>query len=593
MEPSLSPLHYCIDVREPSAHLLRVSVEVPIRVWPQAREEGAVEFFLPVWTPGSYMVREYSRHVEGVTAADAATGNALVVVKTAKNRWRVRVAAGVAALRLEYRVYAHDLTVRTADLNEEHAFWNGACAYLWPAATPQGALRDLRARIEVLHPTAWQLACALPTESLGPGRAVLHARDLDHAMDAPVLIGTLQVHEFTAAGHEHALVLEGLGSVPVPPTLVPDVQRIIERSVELFAGELPLDRYLFLALFADSGRGGLEHSECSVLLAPRTTFAPRKAYEDFLGLLAHEYFHLWNVKRMRPQELWTFDYERENHTELLWVAEGFTSYYDDHLCLRAGVLSRDRYLEVLGDGIAELRQTPGRLVHPLANASYDAWIKYYRPDENSRNSSQSYYSSGALAALCLDLRIRERTDGARSLDDALVKLYRATYGRGRGFTHEDVVRALSETAGEDLEVFVDSLVRRPFEPDLDAAFALVGMRLQAKTENLPFLGVTFRGEDLTLASVVAGGPAAQAGLAPGDEILAVNDLRVTKANWKTVLENLAPERGLLRFLLHRRGRVLSHELRPEASTITSVQILAQPEANERQVRLRRQWLCES
>lgn len=573
----MSPLAFKLDARNPGQHEFRLELDCE----PEGRE---LELFLPVWTPGSYLVREFARHVSRVLACDAKSGAPIAIAKTRKNRWALRLPAGTRRVRISWSVYAHELTVRTADLTEQHAFWNAACLFLWPV----GAART-PATIDVTLPREWELATELARETLGPGSVRLIARDLDELVDTPCVAGTLRRLEFIAAGKPHSYVLEGLDGVEPPASLVPDTKRIVEEAAKIFGGELPYERYSFLSLFADQGRGGLEHLTSTVLLAPRTTWAPRKAYEDFLSLVAHEHFHAWNVKRIVPEPLWNFDYENENYTSLLWVAEGFTSYYDDHLCLRAGIYAKERYLEILADGIHELRSVPGRLEHPLAMASYDAWIKFYRPDEHTKNSSQSYYSSGALAALCLDLTIRAATDGARSLDDVMRALWKRSWLQRRAYSTADVVACISEAAGRDLAGYVAELVDGPFDPDLASVLAPFGLRIARKDERTPYLGVSFRADELVVQSVVTGDPAHVAGLAPGDEVLAIAGLRVRASTWKNVLENLESIDRPLPLLIARRGRILEKSLTPRSVPPTA-KLEEVPDATPAQKRLRQLWL---
>src|SRR5690606_24958079 len=307
-----------------------------------------------VWTPGSYLLREYSRHVDDVQAFDA-EGRQLGVRRAAKNRWTVP--AGSRSVR--WRVHAHDLSVRTAYVHDGLAFWNGACVLLWPTDHEGGATLD----VEV--PEGW---CAFTGQGpLDDGR--LRVADFDAAIDTPVLVAPrseVAQWTFPVAGRTHRFVAAGLGAARVRETFVADLEAIVAANAGVFGGELPYREYVFLALFTDEGRGGLEHADGSVLLAPRTAFSDDRGYEQLLGLAAHEHFHAWNVKRMRPVEFWRYDLERESHTELLWFAEGFTAYYDDLVVRRAGRLGVRRYLEILAGHFRTVRGTPGRHVQSLS-----------------------------------------------------------------------------------------------------------------------------------------------------------------------------------------------------------------------------------
>lgn len=581
----MTHLHFILDAREVREHRFLVALDVEVHA-----HHGPMELFLPVWTPGSYLIREYQRHLGDVRARDQDSGEPVPFTKSAKNRYRFALRPGSRRLRVEYTVFAHELTVRTADLTEDHAFWNGACLFLWPVGE-----RNASATIDVLLPDGWRAYTWLPATRSGPPLR-LEVRGLDQLADSPVLAAPdAHVREFEVMGRPHRFVFDGLLGVDVPARLLADTRAVIEQAARVFrADTLPYARYDFLTLMTDKGHGGLEHADGSVLLASRTALATKRGYRDFMGLVAHEFFHVFNVKRMRPADLWQIDYESENPTRLLWVAEGFTAYYDDLLCCRAGVHSTTRYLQILADNIADARRTPGRLAHSLAEASFDAWIKLYRPDENSRNSSQSYYVNGGLAALCLDLEIRRRTRGGRSLDDAMAELWQRTWERGRGYTKADVVAALGEASGDDMTAEVDELVEGPFDPDFAEVLRPFGLALHPASgpaERVVHLGVSLQSGATSIASVLRGGPAAHGGVAAGDEILAFDGLRVTSANFEDVLRAVGRPGRPLTVLLARRGRVLERRLNPQpADAMVGYRIEVVPGSTKEQDELRRGWL---
>ena len=493
-------ISFTLDLRDPSQRQVDVTLDLDLEGLQGVREAGVVELFLATWTPGSYLVREYSRHLNDFRVAVLPPG---CWRKTAKNRFAIQVPDGTPRLQISYRVYCHELSVRTSDLTDQHAFLSGAELFLWPV----GVAGDTPAELHLQTPESWDLQTSLPTRRGGPSEFTLSATGLDQLIDSPILAGRLDLLEFSALGKAHSFVLDGLEGIPVPACMVPDTVAIIEHAARIFGGSLPYEDYKFLCMFADKGRGGLEHLSSSALLAPRTTFQPRKQYQVFMGLVAHEFFHVWNVKRMRPAELWDFDYERENYTGLLWVAEGFTAYYDDHLCRRAGVLTPQEYLAIVANGITELHRTPGRHHQSLSEASFDAWIRLYRPDEHTRNSTLSYYGNGALAAMCLDLRIRAETQGDKSLDDAMQHLYEQTFGRGAGYTEHDVCQSLSHAAGCDLTGMVASLIHQALDPDFGEIFAAFGLEFTETVHDTPYLGVHFKARSTTIGSVIEGSPA--------------------------------------------------------------------------------------
>ncbi len=583
----MTRLRFSVDARQPHERRFRVALEI------DARGDRSLELFHPTWTPGSYLIREHQRHLVGFCARDADSGECLPVAKSAKNRYRVTMAANTARIVVTYEVYAHELSVRTAHLTSEHAFWNGVSLFLWPVGEPAAS-----ADIDVLLPAGWQLWCPLPTSTL-EDRVRLHAASYPALVDAPALAAAhATVISFEALGRPHRFVFDGLAPLSPPSDLAAHAKSVVEHAARVFGvTALPYERYDFLTLASDGARGGLEHADCSVLLVPRTALAQGKGYREFMGLVAHEHFHVFNVKRMRPADLWDLDYERENHTRLLWVAEGFTAYYDDLLCRRAGVLTRDRYLQIVADNIADAHRTPGRLVHPLADSSYDAWIKFYRPDEDIRNSSQSYYVNGGLAAMCLDLTIRSATEAQRSLDDAMARLWQRTWLEHRGFTHDDVVEAVSWAAGRDLVALVAELVYGPFDPDFAAVLAGAGLSLVAVppgTDAAPDLGLDLRSGTTNVAVVLRGGRAARAGLAPGDEILALQGLRVSATNFEDTLRAVSLETASIALLVARQGVVRELLVSPEPPTgRPAYKIDVLPDAAAEQQAVRRAWLAEA
>lgn len=585
-------LDYRIDASRPELRELAVTLEFALAA---GRPGGAGQsLFLATWTPGSYLIREYARHLGPVTACDAATGAALACRKTSKNRFEVATAVTTQRIRVHYRVYAHELTVRTADVTAEHAFWNHACTLLWPVGEP---VRPARLRIE--HPAHWQLACSLPvvadaTDTAGTGNraqtatTTLRADDLDRALDAPCLLGTLVRREWDVDGVPHAIVFDGLAGVQPPATLGDDLRRIVTSARAVFDGPLPYASYVFLCLCSADGHGGLEHADSSTLLVSRTAFASDKGYREFLGLAAHELFHAWNVKRMRPEEFWRYDYEHENHTELLWLIEGWTAYYDDLICRRAGLLRREDYLALLAKNIDTLRATPGRFQLSLGASSFDAWIRLYRPDENTRNSSQNYYLNGSLAALCLDLLLRGGSAGI-GLDEVVRRLYRRSHDQGRGYTRADVDAVLLEVGGPDAVRRLAELVDGPLDPDFGAALAAVGIRLVDKERERPQLGVTFAPGGTTIAAVEAGSPAYEAALAPGDEVLAIEQLRVDAGRWQEVWKTVAHVDTPVEILVARRGVITRCTARPQRGR-GNASLELDPDATPEQRRARDAWL---
>lgn len=534
-------------LRFPAPHTHYVEVQ---SVFPHP-EPGAAELFMPVWTPGSYLVREYSRHVEDVRAARL-DGEPLEVAQTAKNRWRVQ-AGDAPRFVLRYRVYCRDLTVRTNFVDADVAILNGAPTFL----SPVGGER--RPQDVVIEPAeGWeQSLTALPARGDAPHRYL--ARDLDELIDSPIVIGNPTVHTLEVAGTDvrHRLVNVGEGTAWDGARSARDVADVVEAQIA-FWGEVPYPRYDFLNVLIDDGGSGLEHHTSTLLTADRFATRRREDYLDWLGLVSHELFHAWNVKRLRPVELGPFDYERENHTRSLWVSEGLTSYYQHLLLHRAGLTERDELLKKLGEAIERVQSTPGRAVQSLEQASYDAWIRFYRWDENTRNSTIDYYRKGAVVGFLLDARIRAASGGLKSLDDAMRLAY-SRHADVRGFTPQEFQQACEQVAGASLEGFFASAVRGTDELDYEPALEFFGLRFEPPEDDdepAGFLGVTTREVNgrLGVTQILRDTPAHAAGLQVDDELLAIDDYRLPPGGLDERLARYRPD-DRVTLLVARRGEI--------------------------------------
>ncbi|MGH9158927.1 MAG: M61 family metallopeptidase [Vicinamibacteraceae bacterium] len=510
------PIRYTVRFAAPQTNYVQIEATYPTGGRPE------IELMMAVWTPGSYLVREYSRHVEELTA-HTSTGTALRIERSRKNRWRVATEGGPSVV-LRYRVYAHEMSVRTNWVEAGFALLNGAPTFITLAETSVRRPHDVTLRL----PEGWKTTqTGLPA---APDGAPHHyvAPDFDTLVDSPIVAGNPAVHEFEVAGKPHTLVNQGEAGVWDGPRSARDVEQIV-RAAERFWGMLPYDKYVFLNLLTEAG-GGLEHKSSTTLMFSRWGTRTRERYRDWLGLVSHEFFHAWNIKRLRPRELGPFDYENEVYTTGLWVGEGFTSYYGDLLVRRADLITDDEYLSGLGDTIKGLQTTPGRTVQPVSSASYDAWIKYYRPDENTANSTISYYTKGAIVAFLLDARIRQSTSGGRSLDDAMRLAYERFAGP-RGYTQAELRQTFTEVAGVDLEPWLRDAVDTTKELDYSAALEWYGLRFKPTDPNRrpkAWLGAATEVKEgrLVAAEVTRGAAAYDGGLNAGDEIVAIDELRV-------------------------------------------------------------------
>jgi predicted metalloprotease with PDZ domain len=585
---------YTLRVLAPSTHLLEV--EARFAAPSEGGDGGDLELMMATWTPGSYLIREFARHVEGLEAARP-DGAPLAVEKVAKNRWRV--ATGGAAVVVRYRVYCRELSVRTNFIEDDFALLNGAATFLVPAG-PDGPLPGaFEVRFEL--PPDWKLAATpLPDAAAGTPRVpAFTARDYDTLVDSPLYAGSGRLYRFEVDGVPHRLLHQGGEGIWDDPRSLADVQRIVETERDLW-GALPYPRYLFLNLIVEAG-GGLEHAESSTLMTSRWKAGTRKGYLDWLGLVAHELFHAWNVKRLRPAELTAFDYERETYTRSLWVAEGVTSYYDDLVVHRAGLSTREEYLERLSKNVERLQTTPGRLQQPLETASFDAWIKLYRPDESSVNSAMSYYTKGAVVAFLLDVEIRRATGGERSLDDALRAAWSrfAPNGGVGGFRRDELRAVIEEVAGVDLARFFARAVETGEELDYAPALEWLGLRFKDPEEDPErrgeepdaWLGADTRVEDgrLLVTRVPRETPAWEAGLSPDDEILAIDGFRVPPRELTERLQALRPGRRSS-LLVARRERLLELPVTFGEKPEETWKLEVDPEATEEQRAHLAAWL---
>jgi len=591
------PVRYTVRFPAPQTHYAEVEAVVPTA--------GAAELTLmmPVWTPGSYLVREYARNVEDLKAQAAADAHSpiLAVAKVRKNRWSVPT-AGAPAVRLTYKVYCHEMGVQTNWVDAGFALLNGAATFLTPADAPA---RPYELTLEL--PPGWKGSYTGLPDAPGGAKNRYLAPDFDTLVDCPVYAGSPAVYEFTVDGKKHQLVNEGEAGIWDGPRSARDAEAVV-RAQRAFWGSLPYDKYVFLNLLTEAG-GGLEHKSSTVLMFSRWGTRTRKAYLNWLNLVSHEFFHTWNVKRLRPVELGPFDYENEVLTKSLWVAEGVTDYYGQLLVRRAGLETPDEYLTgrprnrpANGDepppgDVATLQTTPGRLVQPLESSSYDTWIKFYRADENTPNTAVSYYTKGAVVGLLLDARIRKQTGGAKSLDDVLRLAY-DRYSGAKGYTPAEFRATASEVAGADLAGFFHDVLETTGELNYDETLAWFGLRFKEdkpKEGDPPrvSLGLITRAEGgrLLVSQVRRGTPGFDAGFNAGDEVLALGDDRVRPETWRDRMEQYRPG-DKVSVLIARRDRLtrLDATFAPEPPKRYALEI--DPKADPAAQARRKAWLGE-
>ncbi|WP_019139602.1 M61 family metallopeptidase [Noviherbaspirillum massiliense] len=535
-------IQYTIVPKDPAAHLFGVTLVVL-----QPDPEGQ-RFALPAWIPGSYMIREFARNIVQIRAESA--GKPVALEKLDKHTWQAEPCSG--PLTLEYEVYAWDLSVRAAHLDQTHGFFNGTSVFLRVVGQEEGEhVVDIRRPDDAFY-DGWRVATALrELKAKRYGFGTYIAADYDELIDHPVEMGTFELATFRAHGVPHDVVITGRVPNLDMARLCADLKKICEAQIALFeprSKRAPMERYVFMTMAVGDGYGGLEHRASTALICSRGDLPVKgqkemsDGYRTYLGLCSHEYFHTWNVKRIKPAAFAPYDLQNEGYTTLLWLFEGFTSYYDDLMLVRSGVIDEAAYFKLVAKTINGVLRGSGRSKQSVAESSFDAWVKYYRQDENSPNAVVSYYAKGSLVALALDLTIREQTGRRKSLDDVMRTLWRR-YGRDfyeggrRGITEAEVEALFDEVTGLKLKRFFDRYVRGTEDFPFAKLFAPFGVTFSDKRKNgKPALGArtTRDSNDCKLANVYEGGPAHQAGLSAGDILVAVDGLRVTASN----LENL-------------------------------------------------------
>jgi len=579
------PIRYTLSFPAPHTNYFEVSAVVPTDRRPE------VELMMAVWTPGSYQIREYARHVETVTATGQG-GRALPIEKSDKNRWRITT-GGAPAVTVKYRVYAREMSVRTNWVEADFAMINGAPTFLTLVGGAQ------RPHEIVIEPARGWRASITALAPLPGGSHRYRAVDYDELVDSPILIGNPTVYEFTVDDKKHYLANIGEAGVFDGAKAAKDVEAIV-REQRRFWGSLPYDRYLVMnVLTAVPGQipgGGLEHKNSTLLITGRWATRTRQSYLAWLELASHEIFHAWNGKRLRPVELGPFDYENENFTRSLWMVEGVTDYYGELLVHRAGLSTQVEYLDALANKIEEVQTTPGRTVQSAELASHDAWIKYYRPDENSPNASVSYYSKGAVLAFVLDARIRKATSGAKSLDDVM-RAAAQKFSGSRGYTPDEFRAVAEQVAGVSLASFWDSAVEGTAELEYSESLDLLGLRFRPVAAPRPdqparaWLGATTRNDAgrLVVSQVRRDGPAAAAGVNVDDEIIAIDDFRVRADQLTQRLDQYKPG-DKVRLLVARRDQLITHELVLGSEPARQWRLEPDPAATETSQRQRDRWL---
>ena len=558
-------LHYQIEFDDYRQHLIHVTLRFvadPTQV-----------LSLPTWIPGSYLIREFSKHIESVRAYDE-EGRLLEIQKFEKNKWRL-FNTDHELITVEYDVYAYDLSVRGAYVDQTRLYVNPACACLGLEGQEDKAVEvELFLPDELKH---FQLATGMASKSLVKGRFTLKAKNYAELIDAPFELAEQTRFSFEANGIPHEFVVSGKHAMNAA-RMQQDIEKICATEISMF-GSAPFSNYTFMTMATANSYGGLEHPNSTSLISPREDLPkanepeePSEDYQRFLGLCSHEYFHSWLVKFIRPENFVNYDLNKEGYTSLLWIFEGFTSYYDDLILLRSGVISQASYIKLLKTQIDRYLQNPGRFVQSVSESSFDAWVKFYRQDENSNNAGTSYYNKGCLVALCLDLGLRLR---GSSLDALMRKLYENAQ-KGIQVHERTIVELCNELTGDNWIEQINHLINTTDELPLDQLFPEFGLSYSLKNDKSLPLGLKLveKPEGVLVQSARRDGAAAQAGLSAHDVIIAIDGLKATVK----LVEKYAKQEGIYSILAFRRDELMSFDVKAAGSELTEVELKVEDQA---------------
>ena len=565
---------YQLLMPEPHTHYFHVDIDVT------GFSEDSLDIKMPVWAPGSYLVREFSKSVENFT-----TGNVRSKMIN-KNTWRVFPEG--KTLTISYDVYAFEMSVRTSFLDANHGYINGTSIFMYIDGK-----KELPSTLEITPPANWKKV-STSLEKTSDNLFIYHAPNYDILVDSPIEIGNQLEFDFDASGARHKVAMYGKGNFDVE-LLKTDMAKIVESCTEVF-GENPNKDYVFIIHNLTNGSGGLEHLSSTTLQVNRWGYEPGRKYEGFLSLVAHEYFHLWNVKRIRPISLGPFDYDSENYTNLLWLCEGFTSYYDELLLKRAGYYNSEKYLHKLANTISRVENQPGNKVQPVTEASFHAWIKAYRPNENSKNTTISYYPKGALLANALDLIILENTNAEKKLDDVLKVLWNEYYKKlNRGFTDKEFQDVVEQVAGKKLDGFFQNTVAGVETIDYKTYFSYAGCKLIDKYEGSENVGLGISTSSnngrLIVGRVERGNSAYRHGINVNDEIIAIDNYRVADNDLNTLVENHKAGDEII-ISVSRDGIMMDIRVILSKNTKVNYRIVPIEGPTEKQQLIYKKWLSE-
>ncbi|MBC7745902.1 MAG: M61 family metallopeptidase [Flavobacterium sp.] len=569
-----SKISFDVSFTEPQAHY--VDVEMLI----SGNKEDKLEIKMPVWTPGSYFIREFAKNVESLKASGNKEDE-LKVVKIDKNTWSINCKNN-NKIKINYRVYAFEISVRTSFVDQSHAFLSPTGIFMYV----KGQLSN--SAIITIKPAKGWKHISTGLDKLNEVSNIFYASNFDELFDSPIEIGNQEIFEFLAAGVKHEVAMYGGGNYN-KERLKTDMSKIVNEETAIFKTN-PNKRYVFIVHNYNSGGGGLEHSNSTVLGATRFGYINEDTYTNFLSLVAHEYFHLWNVKRLRPIALGPFNYDSENYTTNLWIAEGFTAYYDNLILRRTNFHSPERYLDIIADEINLVENQPGNRIQAVSESSFDAWIKQYRPNENSKNSGISYYNKGALIALVMDLEIINATRGKKCLDDLMSTMYDEFYTvKGRGYTDLEFRTRAEKIVGKSFDQIYDDYVNGTKMINYSKILGYAGLELKVVSLEKTFFGVTTiakEGKDL-ISNIARGSSAWIGGLNVNDELISIDDCRFTDTE-KMLREKKIGDK--IQVLVNRDGNLIQVEIKLIKDPSLRYQLMSVKSPTASQLVVRGKWL---
>ncbi|MBK7963989.1 MAG: M61 family metallopeptidase [Bacteroidetes bacterium] len=571
-------INYAVSFPQPQTHYADVVMQM----------NGCAADFLdvkmPVWIPGSYMIREFPRFVDVFEAYDK-NGKVLSAEKVDKNTWRIQ-SSGVSSIKVHYQVYAFELSVRTSFVDEEHAFLNGSSIFMFVEDYLNNPVT-----VTISPAPSWKVISVALERVSENNPWKLKAPNYDELVDAPFEIGNHLVFTFTAAGVPHEVAMFGEGNFDVD-RLKKDMSRIVDECTKVF-GSHPGKRYVFFIHNLINGGGGLEHKNSTSIQVNKWGYSNSSSYIGFLSLVAHEYFHLWNVKRLRPVPLGPFNYSEENYTNLLWLAEGFTAYYDDMIVYRCGFMDEAEYLRTIAGSMSYCNNQMGAAFQSLSESSMDAWIKYYRSYENSSNASVSYYTKGSVVGALLDMEIINATNGNKSLDDFMKEMYHEFYVKNeKAFTQEDVMKMVEKISGKNMDSFFKDAVNSTLPLPMEKVVAELGLSLDDlnKKSTTTFSGINASATNgkLMVTSIVRNSPAWTSGINVNDELIAMDQYRFGDDLSKLISMKAPGDK--VTFLVNRSGYIKSIALTLANTPYVKYSLNKSSAVSEQKSRNYKKWL---